>query len=282
MHVCRLSAQFKGREHKHCRRQPPAVACSTADPFLGRRRPSCRWSGASRSSILKCPIWQIRCVASGLRRDPTMMIGRRGLDDCRARTGIFDIFSTAMIGARWVAHLFARATGLTPCSSIAAVRCSTPSASTNIGTLGSGSWSRFDRLLARCSESARRCRASHGAPERTLTGDFPPADGPMSNGDCSGKDEDLRPASSPPTAARSTSPNRRSPSTWGTRRLRLAGGSRRDAKHEAALGAILAALDEVPRPCSGRAIKAQLADGDHTRDTLDAALQFGTGRVPLT
>ena len=65
-----------------------------------------------------------------------------------------------------------------------------------------------------------------------------------------------------------------------TRRLTIAGGSRRDMKTEAALDAVLEVLGQEPR-LPGRAIKTRLAESDHPRDTIDAALRYGvqTGRL---
>jgi hypothetical protein len=61
-----------------------------------------------------------------------------------------------------------------------------------------------------------------------------------------------------------------------TRRLTVAGGSRRDAKSADALSDVLAVLSESAAPMTGRAIKRALSDSDHSRDVLDAALRYGT------
>lgn len=61
-----------------------------------------------------------------------------------------------------------------------------------------------------------------------------------------------------------------------TRRLTVAGGSRRDAKSADALVDILATLSESAAPMTGRAIKSALRDSEHARDVLDAALRYGS------
>ncbi|MDQ3347583.1 MAG: AAA family ATPase [Acidobacteriota bacterium] len=60
-----------------------------------------------------------------------------------------------------------------------------------------------------------------------------------------------------------------------TRRLTIAGGSRRDAKSAEVLADIMTVLQESSGPMSGRAIKAALKDSDHGRDTIDTALKLG-------
>lgn len=60
-----------------------------------------------------------------------------------------------------------------------------------------------------------------------------------------------------------------------TRRLTVLGGSRHDQKLGAVLDAIREALDGSTSPMSGRALKRALADTDHGKDTIDAALRFG-------
>jgi hypothetical protein len=59
-----------------------------------------------------------------------------------------------------------------------------------------------------------------------------------------------------------------------TRRLTIAGGSRRDAKARAALVDVVAIL-RGQGALSGRAIKAALDGGEHARDTIEAALVLG-------
>lgn len=59
-----------------------------------------------------------------------------------------------------------------------------------------------------------------------------------------------------------------------TRRLTLEGGSRKDAKAEAALPAILEVITAAPEPLSGRAIERALSDGDHGRDTIRKAIRL--------
>ncbi|HEY0875205.1 MAG TPA: AAA family ATPase [Vicinamibacterales bacterium] len=60
-----------------------------------------------------------------------------------------------------------------------------------------------------------------------------------------------------------------------TRRLTVAGGSRKDAQLAEVLADILGVLTDAGAPQSGRAIKAALADSEHGRDTIDAALKYG-------
>lgn len=60
-----------------------------------------------------------------------------------------------------------------------------------------------------------------------------------------------------------------------TRRLTVSGGSRHDATAAEALDAVLDVLAVALGPMSGRAVKAALKDGDHGRDTIDAALRLG-------
>jgi len=59
------------------------------------------------------------------------------------------------------------------------------------------------------------------------------------------------------------------------RRLSVAGGSRRDGRLDAALGAVVDALSATTAPLSGRAIKSSLTDSEYPRDVLDAALRHG-------
>lgn len=59
-----------------------------------------------------------------------------------------------------------------------------------------------------------------------------------------------------------------------TRRLTVAGGSPADAKVDAALAAVCKVLSSRGA-LSGRAIKQALADSDHSRNTVEAALQRG-------
>lgn len=67
-----------------------------------------------------------------------------------------------------------------------------------------------------------------------------------------------------------------------TRRLTIAGGSRKDGKVDAALDAVLDVLAGAHEPLSGRAIKQALAESEHPRDTLDAALRHGVATDALT
>jgi hypothetical protein len=60
-----------------------------------------------------------------------------------------------------------------------------------------------------------------------------------------------------------------------SRRLTIAGGSRQDAKVEAALDAVCRVLADASERLSGRAIKTSLAESGHPRDTIDAALRLG-------
>jgi hypothetical protein len=60
-----------------------------------------------------------------------------------------------------------------------------------------------------------------------------------------------------------------------TRRLTLAGGSRRDARSVEILPTIIAALRDAGTPLSGRAIKEALKDTEYGRNAIDAALRFG-------
>jgi len=66
-----------------------------------------------------------------------------------------------------------------------------------------------------------------------------------------------------------------------TRRLTVAGGSRRDAKQETALDAVLDVLGTQTGPMTGRAIKAALLESEHSRDTIDAALSLGVRTLTL-
>ena len=67
-----------------------------------------------------------------------------------------------------------------------------------------------------------------------------------------------------------------------TRRLTLAGGSRRDAKLDAVLDAVLGVLDGSPLALSGRAVKGALRDSDHSRNDIEAALGYGLRQGRLT
>jgi hypothetical protein len=67
-----------------------------------------------------------------------------------------------------------------------------------------------------------------------------------------------------------------------TRRLTMAGGSRKDATTRDALDAVLAVLDADPQPQSGRQIKVALADAEVSRDAIDAALRYGVRSGALT
>lgn len=60
-----------------------------------------------------------------------------------------------------------------------------------------------------------------------------------------------------------------------TRRLTLAGGSRKDAKASAALGDVLAALDQAGEPLTGKAIELALTHSEHTRDAVRRAVKLG-------
>lgn len=65
------------------------------------------------------------------------------------------------------------------------------------------------------------------------------------------------------------------------RRLTLAGGSRRDLTHRAALDDVLAIL-RASGPLSGRAVKSALLDSEHPRDVVEAALRLGVQQGTLT
>jgi hypothetical protein len=58
-----------------------------------------------------------------------------------------------------------------------------------------------------------------------------------------------------------------------TRRLTIAGGSRRDAKADKALVDVCAVLRKAEKALSGRAIEAELAETDHSRETIRRALR---------
>ena len=60
-----------------------------------------------------------------------------------------------------------------------------------------------------------------------------------------------------------------------TRRLTIAGGSRRDVASSAALAAVVSALEAEARPMSGRAIKGALVDSEHPRAAIEQALRLG-------
>jgi hypothetical protein len=66
-----------------------------------------------------------------------------------------------------------------------------------------------------------------------------------------------------------------------TRRLSVAGGSRQDAKSAAVLGEVFAVLSDSPGPLTGRAIKKAMAEAEHSRDAIDAALRYGARRGEL-
>jgi hypothetical protein len=59
-----------------------------------------------------------------------------------------------------------------------------------------------------------------------------------------------------------------------TRRLTIAGGSRRDAKADKALDDVRAVLRKADTALSGRAIEAELAETDHSRTTIRRALRL--------
>lgn len=59
-----------------------------------------------------------------------------------------------------------------------------------------------------------------------------------------------------------------------TRRLALAGGSRKDARTELVLEAIIETLTGAA-PMSGRKVKLALAESDHSREAIEAALRLG-------
>ncbi|MEQ1761098.1 MAG: AAA family ATPase [Vicinamibacterales bacterium] len=61
-----------------------------------------------------------------------------------------------------------------------------------------------------------------------------------------------------------------------TRRLTIAGGSRRDAKADKALHDVRAVLRKADKALSGRAIEAELAETDHSRATSRRALRVAT------
>lgn len=61
------------------------------------------------------------------------------------------------------------------------------------------------------------------------------------------------------------------------RRLVIEGGSRLDARKEAALDAVLDVLRATSQPLNGSAIKKALVNSDHSRDAVDAALRTGRG-----
>ena len=61
-----------------------------------------------------------------------------------------------------------------------------------------------------------------------------------------------------------------------TRRLAIAGGSRRDAKADKALDDVRAVLRKADKALSGRAIEAELAETDHSRATIRRALRLAT------
>jgi len=60
-----------------------------------------------------------------------------------------------------------------------------------------------------------------------------------------------------------------------TRRLRIAGGSRKDAATGDALAAVISVLEEATEPLSGNAITSTLADSDHSRSAIRTALKLG-------
>jgi hypothetical protein len=61
----------------------------------------------------------------------------------------------------------------------------------------------------------------------------------------------------------------------GTRRLTIVGGSRGQERTTRAVDAICEVLTAHAEPLTGRRIKDALADSDHGRDTIDAALRAG-------
>jgi hypothetical protein len=69
-----------------------------------------------------------------------------------------------------------------------------------------------------------------------------------------------------------------------TRRLTIAGGSRRDAAHRDALEAVLSVLDDAGEAQSGRAIEAALEDAEQPRAAIREALRMGvrTGVLVVT
>jgi len=60
-----------------------------------------------------------------------------------------------------------------------------------------------------------------------------------------------------------------------TRHLTIAGGSRKDITTDEALEAVISVLADATQPMSGRAIKAALADTEHSRDAIEKALKSG-------
>lgn len=66
------------------------------------------------------------------------------------------------------------------------------------------------------------------------------------------------------------------------RRLTLVGGSRASAKVDAALADIVAILHAKGAPLSGRQIKTELAESDHARKDVEAALVSGVRAYQLT
>jgi hypothetical protein len=66
-----------------------------------------------------------------------------------------------------------------------------------------------------------------------------------------------------------------------TRRLTITGGSRKQAKTQNALEAVVEALRRRKKPLSGRGIKDALAGSGHARDTIDAALALGVKTTRL-
>jgi AAA domain-containing protein len=67
------------------------------------------------------------------------------------------------------------------------------------------------------------------------------------------------------------------------RRLTLVGGSRHDARLDGVLDAVVEVLDASPTALSGRKVKEALADSEHSKDTIDAALKAGVrnGRLRM-
>ena len=66
------------------------------------------------------------------------------------------------------------------------------------------------------------------------------------------------------------------------RRLRITDGSRQDRAVRAALEAILEVLGKADEPQTGRQVKHALADSDHARNAIDAALRLGVRQGDLT
>lgn len=60
-----------------------------------------------------------------------------------------------------------------------------------------------------------------------------------------------------------------------SRRLTILGGSRHDQKLAVVLDDVRDVIAGSAEPMTGRAIKRALADSDHSKDTIDAALRFG-------